>query len=237
MLKSREFQARLKRRAARIGLGVPPDLMEALETYLALLLLWNQKINLTALSYQSNPDETIDRLLLEPLVAARVLPFSSGRLLDIGSGGGSPAIPLRLAVGEGLEVVLVESKTRKAAFLREAVRHLGLSNVSVESSRFEELLTRPDLHEAHDAVSIRAVRIEPRTLAGFQAFLKPGGRLLLFQAAGKEASTPTALPFEVEAAIPLVDSLSSRLLILRKRQPAIASSHSARSAEVFHVEH
>jgi len=231
MLKPREFRARLKRRAARIGIAIPLALVDRLETYLGLLLLWNQKINLTALSYQTSPDDTIDRLLLEPLAAARLLPFSSGRLLDIGSGGGSPAIPLRLAVGDDLDLVLVEPKTRKAAFLREALRQLELTNGSVESARFEELLTRPDLHEAHDAVSVRAVRVEPRKLAGLQAFLKPGGRVLLFQSVGKGDLNASVLPFEVEAAHPLVDSLSSRLLILRKRQPMMS-----REPELFHVE-
>lgn len=236
MLKPREFRARLKRRAARIGLTIPAPLVDRLESYLGLLLRWNQKINLTALSYSSNPDETIDRLLLEPLAAARVLPFSVGRLLDVGSGGGSPAIPLRLAIGDNLGLVLVESKTRKAAFLREAIRELELPNASVESARFEELLTRPDLHEAHDAVSIRAVRLEARTLVGLQAFLKQGGRLLLFQSAGKADLGSDVLPFELEAKHLLVDSLSSRLLILRKRPPLAASGAPPRAAEVFHVE-
>jgi 16S rRNA (guanine527-N7)-methyltransferase len=236
MLKPREFRARLKRRATRIGLTIPVPLVDCLESYLGLLLKWNEKINLTALSYQSNPDETIDRLLLEPLAAARVLPFSMGRLLDVGSGGGSPAIPLKLAIGDQLGLVLVESKTRKAAFLREAIRELELPNASVESARFEELLTRPDLHEAHDAASIRAVRVEARTLVGLQAFLKQGGRLLLFQSSGKAEQSTDILPFEVEARHSLVDSLSSRLLILRKRQPLVASGAPPRAPKVFHVE-
>ncbi|MBI1872962.1 MAG: 16S rRNA (guanine(527)-N(7))-methyltransferase RsmG [Acidobacteria bacterium] len=210
--------------------------MDRLESYLGLLLRWNQKINLTALSYQTNPDETIDRLLLEPLAAARLLPFSAGRLLDVGSGGGSPGIPLRLAGGEGVGLVLVESKTRKAAFLREAIRELELANASVESARFEELLTRPELHEAHDVVSVRAVRVEARMLVGFQAFLKPGGRLLLFQSSGEAEPSANVLSFEVEGAHVLVDSLASRLLILRKRQPVAPPLAVLRSGEMFHVE-
>lgn len=216
---------------------IPPALLVQLESYLGLLLLWNQKINLTAFSYQTNPDETIDRLLLEPLAAARLLPFGGGRLLDVGSGGGSPAIPLRLAVGDALSLRLVESKTRKAAFLREAIRQLDLANAIVESARFEELLTRSDLHEAHDAVSVRAVRLEARTLLGLQAFLKPGGRLLLFQSSGKGEPMASLPPFELEAVHPLIDSLSSRLLILRKRQPTIVSLRAQPMGEVFHVKH
>ena len=57
---------------------------------------------------------------------------------------------------------MVEVKTRKAVFLREAVRELALKDAEVETSRFEELLSRPEMHESADIVTIRAVRVEPR---------------------------------------------------------------------------
>ena len=68
-------------------------------------------------------DETFDRLLIEPLIASRYLPSTDCSVIDVGSGGGSPAIPLKLAM-PGISLRMVESKTRKAAFLREAVRRL-----------------------------------------------------------------------------------------------------------------
>ena len=112
---------------------------------------------------------------------------------------------------------MVESKTRKAVFLREAVRELGLARVTVETSRFEELLTRPELHEGLDLVTIRAVRVEPRTLVSLQAFLKPGGQLFAFRgptgAVVAESLTP-ALTWL--ATYPLVDALRSRLVVLEK---------------------
>ena len=112
---------------------------------------------------------------------------------------------------------MVEVKTRKAVFLREAVRALGLRDAVVETSRFEELLPRPELHEALDLVSIRAVRIETRTLNSLQAFLRPGGKLLLFRGSSKsdlEDSPPPPLAWM--ATYPLVDSLHSKLVILSK---------------------
>jgi 16S rRNA G527 N7-methylase RsmG len=112
---------------------------------------------------------------------------------------------------------MVESKTRKAVFLREAVRQLELRDVHVETARFEELLARPDLHEAMDLVTIRAVRVESRTLLGLQAFLKPGGLIFWFRGPGG-SDVPFALspPLAFQAAHPLVDGLSSRLVVLRK---------------------
>jgi 16S rRNA (guanine527-N7)-methyltransferase len=128
---SRDFAARLQRRATRAGLSLPVDLLTALDAYYALLSRWNQRINLTSIG---NRDEAVDRLLLEPLLAARFVASGARAFIDIGSGGGSPAIPLKLALPH-LALTMVEAKTRKAAFLREAVRHLGLRETGVENAR------------------------------------------------------------------------------------------------------
>jgi 16S rRNA (guanine527-N7)-methyltransferase len=212
----REFRERLLRRARRAGMDVGEELAEALETYFRLLDLWNTKINLTALSFREEPDQAIDRLLVEPLVAARHLPGGAVRLLDIGSGGGSPAIPLKLAA-PGIHLRMVESKTRKSAFLREAVRHLKVEGAVVETARFEELLARPELHEAHDVVSLRAVRVESRVLMTLQAFLKPGGLIFLFRGpVGPDVPPMLNPPLAFDAVHPLVEALRSRLVLLRK---------------------
>ncbi len=214
---NREFRERLARRARAAGVSLDAVLVQGLETYYQLLAKWNAKINLTAFRLTPDgDDQAIDRLLIEPVVAARYVHDNARTLLDAGSGGGSPAIPLRLASPQ-LALRMVEVKTRKAVFLREAVRALNFRNVDVETSRFEELLSRPELHEAFDLVSIRAVRIETRTLNTLQAFLKPGGRLMLFRGASKselEDSPPP--PLSWMATYPLVDALHSKLVILSK---------------------
>lgn len=214
---SREFRDRLKRRAKSAGATPDAQLIENLEIYYQLLTKWNAKINLTAFRLTPEGDDAaIDRLLIEPVIAARYIPENARTLLDAGSGGGSPAIPLKLA-SRNLALRMVEVKTRKAVFLREAVRALNLKDAQVETSRFEELLPRAELHEALDLVSIRAVRIEIRTLNTLQAFLRPGGKLLLFRGASKsdlEDSPPPPLAWM--ATYPLVDSLHSKLVVLSK---------------------
>ena len=195
---------------------------ERLEAYYRLLAAWNTKINLTGLKLAEISPDALDRLLIEPVVAAKYVPPGASRMLDVGSGGGSPAIPLALAV-PNMRLLLVESKTRKSVFLREAVRALDLKDAEVAMARFEELLARPDLHEAHDLVTVRAVRIEARVLGTLQAFAKPGGQIFLFRGSGhadpSESVTP---PLGWKATYPLLESLRSRLVVLEKR--AVAAS-------------
>jgi len=214
---SREFQDRVSRRAKRAGLALAPDVAVRLETYYRLLETWNRKINLTGLDLTDATPNTLDRLLIEPMVAARHVPSSASKMLDVGSGGGSPAIPMALAL-PSVQLLMVESKTRKSVFLREAIRALDLKGADVASSRFEELLARPQLHEAHDLVTIRAVRIEPSVLSGLQAFVRPHGLIFLFR--GATAADPAETvppPLAWSATYPLIESLRSKLVILEKR--------------------
>ena len=214
----RDFRTRLTRRATRAGVSLSEEFVGKLTTYFELLERWNRKINLTALD---DPDEAIDRLLLEPVIASRYLPSVAPlALMDVGSGGGSPALPLTLAGGERVRLTMVEVKTRKSAFLREAIRQLELSNASVENSRYEELLAKPELHERFEAMSIRAVRLEPKLLMNLQAFLKPGAAMLLFRGpSGPDQPGTIMPPLEWQATVPLVESLRSRLTILTKAVP------------------
>ena len=215
-LTSREFQDRLTRRARRAGLALPADLAARLETYYQLLATWNRKINLSGMDLADPPPEALDRLLIEPVVAARHVPAGTTRIIDIGSGGGSPALPFTLAV-PGARLLMVESKTRKSVFLREAARALELASAEVATSRFEQLLTRPDLHEAHDLLTIRAVRVETRVLMSLQAFVRPQGSLFLFRSTSGDAPESLTPPLSWRATYPLIESLRSRLVVLEKR--------------------
>jgi 16S rRNA (guanine527-N7)-methyltransferase len=214
-VRQQDVRSRLVRRASKANLFVSDALADGLAGYYDLLLRWNRKINLTSIE---NVDDAIDRLLLEPVAASRHVPATATLLMDIGSGGGSPAIPLKLAVPR-LSLTMVEVKARKSAFLREAVRQLNLDSTHVENARFEELLARPELHERHDVVCLRAVRTEARILTTLQAFLAPGGVMMLFRGpSGPNVPTSLVPPLEWTATHPLVETLQSRVTILTKRQ-------------------
>jgi 16S rRNA (guanine527-N7)-methyltransferase len=217
----RDFRTRLLRRAAKCGLFLPDDLADQLIVYYELLSRWNRKINLTSLD---NPDEAIDRLLLEPVLAVRHFPAADMtsvrhlRIMDIGSGGGSPAIPMKLAAPTAT-LTMVEVKARKSAFLREAIRVLELDNSGVETNRYEELLSRPELHEAFGVLSLRAVRVEVRTLLTLQAFVRPGGSIFMFRGpSGPEKPLALVPPLSWVGTFPLVEALQSRLTVLSKNR-------------------
>jgi 16S rRNA (guanine527-N7)-methyltransferase len=173
---SREFRERLSRRARKARICTPEEVLAPLETYYRLLARWNVKINLTSLPLQVPTDATFDRLFIEPLLAAELVPDVPGTWLDLGSGGGSPALPLKI-VRPSLSLTLVESKTRKAAFLREVVRTLKLSGAEVANMRFQEL---PTSTPAADLLTVRAVRLDRTLLDESARLLRIGGHLLLF---------------------------------------------------------
>jgi 16S rRNA (guanine527-N7)-methyltransferase len=210
----KDIRHRLDRKLRRSGMAAAPEVRDALQGYLTLLSRWNEKINLTSLD---DSDEAVDRLIIEPLVASRHVPPQATSAIDIGSGGGSPAIPLKIARPE-LRLWMVEPKARKAAFLREAVRQLHLEHTVVETSRYEALLARAEMHEAIDVLTIRAVRVETRVLLGLQAFVRPDGLLFLFRGpSALEGLAALPPPLEWAATYPLVATLRSQLLVLRKR--------------------
>jgi 16S rRNA (guanine527-N7)-methyltransferase len=224
---SREFQERLARRARRAGLTIRQELGARLEIYYRLLLTWNKKINLTGLNVDDAAPEALDRLLIEPLVAASHVRPAVRTVLDIGSGGGSPAIPMALALTYA-SLTMVEAKMRKSVFLKEALRALDLGHGDVITSRFEELLAKPRLHEAHDLLTIRAVRVEARLLMSMQAFVQPGGEIFLFRTtAGASGPASVTPPLAWKASFPLLEQASS-LVILEKRPVGYSGSHVSR---------
>ena len=150
------------------AMGLGAALATPLLAYLALLVRWNRTYNLTAIR---DPREMVTRHLLDSLAMAAHV--DSGRLADLGTGPGLPGIPLAIAHPQ-LQVTLVESNGKKARFLREAVRQLGLDNARVAESRAEAL----DEPGAFDNLTARAMD----TLAGIIRvgghLLRPGGQLL-----------------------------------------------------------
>jgi len=209
------IREKLVKRARKARLTLSHDAISGLIAYFELLKKWNHKVSLTSLPIVEDGEEALDRLLIEPALAAAFIPKPDAVVIDVGSGGGSPAIPMKL-LSPAVSMRMIESKTRKAAFLREAIRHLALTGATVEAFRVEELLIRPELHEAADVVTIRAVRVEKKLLAELQAFIKPQGLLFLFRSGDVAADAGLSNELlRLEATHTLLPHLQTRLVVLR----------------------
>jgi 16S rRNA (guanine527-N7)-methyltransferase len=179
---SREFHEWVTDRARQADVALVDEAVDRLETYFRLLTRWNDRMNLTALPLRSPTRLTFDRLFLEPLRAAIRIANEPVRWFDLGSGGGSPAIPLSIA-RPALLLSMVESRSRKAAFLREAIRVLEMRNADVRNIRFEELVGEPCNVSTASLVTVRAIKADARLFATASTLLIPTGRLMLFQPA------------------------------------------------------
>jgi 16S rRNA (guanine527-N7)-methyltransferase len=215
---SLEFKDRLARRARRSKAPLTVPMLAPLEAYFRLLARWNATINLTALPLETPTDETFDRLLIEPLAASRQIPESGGVWFDLGSGGGSPAIPIKIA-RPALRLTMVESKGRKGAFLREVIRELELPGAEVTEARFEDLVARQEHSATADVITVRAVRTDDALFEVAGHLLKNSGRLLLFRPAHDPSPDPEG--FSLISTAKLVDNPPSFLSAYRR---------------VFHVE-
>jgi 16S rRNA (guanine527-N7)-methyltransferase len=142
------------------------DVAGKVEAYLNLLVRWNSRMNLTAVRDTAG---ILSRHFLESIECARLLPAGIGTLLDFGSGAGFPGIPIALFRPE-IAVTLAESQSKKAAFLREAIRTLGISTI-VHSARAELL------QDQFDCVTLRAVDKMPEAVQAASKLVAPRGWL------------------------------------------------------------
>ena len=200
--------------AARIAdllqpfLSAPPELIGQLRTYLDLLLRWNARMNLTAVR---DPDQIVTRHFGESLFAARLLHESGAFIsqsdkpkivIDIGSGAGFPGIPIKL-YAPAIQLTLLESQNKKATFLREAVRVLGLEDVEVACVRAESW------KQPADVVTLRAVEKFAEVLPIAKGLVAKAGRLCLLIGSGQsvqlQAAAETGWRFTEEIPIPCSD--------------------------------
>lgn len=155
------------------GVGLTPSQSDRVRRYLRLLLLWNQKINLTSVS---DPAEILERHFGESMFGISMLPMRPRRLADVGSGAGFPGLPLKI-LRPDLHVLLIEANIKKMAFLREVVRELGLSAVDVIRERYEDVSVRTGFA---DVITARAVGDIRRLLRWSACSLSLGGKVLLW---------------------------------------------------------
>ena len=215
---TREFRDRVLKRARKADVQVSAPVLEQLEAYYRLLAKWNDKINLTALPLRELTDQAVDRLLIEPLAAARYLPEGPLVWFDLGSGGGSPALPLRRSgrrraddgriedaeggiSSRGRSVPLIVGRHRRVSPVRRASDPGGAAELA-------------------QLVTVRAVKLTNEFFDVARALLAPSGLLFLFSsfemAPRKAVGFVTAQTVRLAPAARVGALPSSQLVILRR---------------------
>jgi 16S rRNA (guanine527-N7)-methyltransferase len=167
-----EVQSRFIAKLGPIGLSLSPDQAEAFEEYFRLLTEWNQKVNLTAITERA---AVYEKHFYDSLtVAAAVSLDGSPRLVDVGSGAGFPAIPLKIAF-PGLRVTVVDALAKRIRFLEEAARALGLSDFVCLHARAEDAARLPEHRGRYDVATARAVARLSVLNELCLPFVRPGG--------------------------------------------------------------
>jgi 16S rRNA (guanine527-N7)-methyltransferase len=158
-------------------LSVPlhSEQLSHISTYIDLLLRWNARINLTAVR---DEESIVTRHFGESLFAAGSLLAKDQRpttndVVDVGSGAGFPGLPIKIFAPD-IHVTLIESNNKKATFLREVIRALGLTDIQVFNQRAEDFLAA-----SADLVTLRAVEHFDRALPIASRLVRPKGRLAL----------------------------------------------------------
>lgn len=206
----------IQRALHEFGLTATEQQVIRIQRYVALLLKWNEKINLTAIR---DPLEILYRHFCESMFAAAAVPLERGRLADVGSGGGFPGLPLKI-IRDELEVFLLESNAKKATFLAETIRELELERARVIVSRYQELFEEVT---PLDAVCSRA-------LGEFAPFLAWAGseriaakQVVLWIGGGDLDTVRKERGWEWGGAIPIPQSLRRFLLVGKRREQSTVS--------------
>ncbi len=170
----------LKQGSEKIAVNITDEQISLMASHAAELILWNKKINLTAIVDPLAMAEKhfIDALAVQPFLG------EEKRIMDMGTGGGFPSIPLKI-LNPSIHFVLVDSSRKKVNFLKHVIRTLGLNNIEAIHSRVEDL-ARDDSHaKTYDAVMSRAFAGLEKFVGFAFPLLKPAGKIYALK--GKQA--------------------------------------------------
>jgi 16S rRNA (guanine527-N7)-methyltransferase len=201
-----ELSERLREPLAALGLGLSAAQAELLARYLALLLPWNLRVNLTG---AASAEEVLDRHLADAFALVPHLPAGRFRLVDVGAGAGFVGVAVAVLRPDA-RCVLLEPVGKKHAFLRAVARELPLPNLEPRAERLEIHAARPE-PEGYDVAVSRATWPPLEWLERARALLRPGGIAVAFE--GKERPE---LPRGAERVPYRAGDREAALLLLRR---------------------
>ncbi len=195
----------LKDVSLKMGVELDEKQIAQLVLFIKLLQKWSRKINLTAIREEK---DIVVKLILDSFLLHGSVQ-DSWFVLDVGSGNGCPGIPLKI-VRPSIRLLLLESRGKKATFLRTAIREIGLADCQAIQQRAEDPMFRGVLRGQLDAVTARAVGKTSGLVKTAMPYLRrPSGRLLLMKGSGVED--------ELEKAGPAIRKAGARVLSVEEK--------------------
>lgn len=194
----------LREYAAEYGITVNDAACQKFDRYAQLLVEWNQRMNLTAIT---EPQDIVLKHFADSLTALSVVPEKTGlSLIDVGTGAGFPGIPLAIA-REDIQLTLLDSLNKRLIFLKEVCDAMGI-RAQLIHARAEEGGRNPKLREQYDVATARAVAAMPVLAEYCLPFVKTGGRFIAMKGPDSDA--------ELKAATRAVDLLGGRVSAVKE---------------------
>ena len=178
---NKEFVEELIKKAQKIGIKINEEEANKFYKYMNLLLEWNEKINLTAITA---PNEVILKHFIDSITINKYIEDKNS-IMDIGTGAGFPGIPLKI-INEDKKFILVDSLNKRINFLNEVSGELDLENIECIHARAEELASNSNYREKCDIVTSRAVARLATLLEYMLPFVKVGGKCICMKGANIE---------------------------------------------------
>jgi 16S rRNA (guanine527-N7)-methyltransferase len=199
--------------SAATGITLSAAQLDQLQVYVDTLLLWNRKLSLVS---QRDRRQIVDKHIADSLFAAGYC--SAGEaIVDLGSGGGFPALPIAIA-RPAARVLLIESRGAKVSFLEEVCRVASIRNATVRHARIEALAREADQRSRYQVATARGLATTAEIVSWARPFLAPGGRIIAMRSVGESRSCEPVGAREIPYELP--DGTKRRLLILHGAAPS-----------------
>lgn len=186
-MEEKQFKEELTKRAMQFGVNLLEEQQNQFYQYMQLLLEWNEKMNLTAIT---EPQEVLTKHFIDSM---SVMPYikRGNKILDIGTGAGFPGIPLKIVLPQN-SFTLLDSLNKRIQFLQKVIGELKLEEIEAVHGRAEEFCSLGQKRESYDVVTSRAVAKLNVLLEYMLPFVKIGGRCICMKALEIEAELEEA---------------------------------------------
>lgn len=176
-MEKKRFEEEMSKKSKILGVRFSVEQIEQFYKYMNLLIEWNEKMNLTAIT---EPKEIILKHFIDSITILKYIDDNS-KLVDVGTGAGFPGVPLSI-MNPTLKITLVDSLNKRLIFLQEVVKELNLKNIEIVHARAEEFGQNKNYREKFDIATSRAVANLATLSEYLVSLVKIGGKIISMKA-------------------------------------------------------